>query len=163
MDVSPEAAVGPDTCALRPADDDPGMPLYERPVDRGARRGRFLANRTAAELLIARRAAGISQREIGRLLRISHSSVGKAERGEPGHLTIELAAKMAAVLGLEFSASLHPDGDPVRDRAHLGLLERFRQRLTLSIGWRTKKPMTSDGDRRSANAMIEGDSVRAMI
>lgn len=71
------------------------MPIHERPVDHGARRARYLVSRTASELTIARRRAGLSQRELGRHLRISHSTIGRAERGEPGLLTIELAAKMA--------------------------------------------------------------------
>lgn len=59
----------------------------------------FLVGRTASELLVARRGAGSSQRELGRLLRVSHTKIGRVERGEPNQLTIELAATMAAVLG----------------------------------------------------------------
>lgn len=139
------------------------MPLYERPVDRGARRGRYLLGRTATELLTARRAAGISQRELGRQVRVSHTKIGRAERGEPGQLTIELAAKMAAVLGLQFNATLHPDGDPVRDAAHLALLERFRARMTSNLRWRTEVPVPIEGDRRSADAVVDGPGVEALI
>ena len=139
------------------------MPVYERPVDRGARRGRYLVGRTASELLIARRGAGLSQRELGRQVRASHTRIGKAERGEPGHLTIELAAKMAAVLGLQLSVTLHPDGNPVRDAAHLALLERLRSRLPSSLRWRTEVPVPIPGDRRSADAIVDGLGVRAMI
>src|SRR6478609_7263487 len=101
------------------------MPIHERAVDRGARQGRYLVTRTATELLTARRAAGLSQREVGRQLRVSHTKVGRIERGEPGQITIEVAARMAAALGLRLSVTLHPDGNPVRDAAHLALLERL--------------------------------------
>ncbi len=139
------------------------MPLYERPVDRGARRGRYLVGRTATELLTARRAAGTSQRELGRHVRVSHTKIGKAERGEPDQLTIELAAKMAAVLGLQLNVTLHPDGDPVRDAAHLALIERFRARLASNLRWRTEVPVPIEGDRRSADAVVDGQGIRAMI
>jgi transcriptional regulator with XRE-family HTH domain len=139
------------------------MPLYERSVDRGARRGRYLAGRAASELLTARRAAGLSQRELGRQVRVSRTRIGRAERGEPGQLTIELAAKMAAALGLQLSVTLYPDGDPVRDAAHLGLLDRFRARIGSNLRWRTEVPVPLDGDRRSADAVVEGRGVRVMI
>jgi transcriptional regulator with XRE-family HTH domain len=139
------------------------MPLYERPVDRGARRGRYLVSRTAAELLTVRRAVGISQRELGRHVRVSHTKIGRVERGAPNQLTIELAAKMAAVLGLQLNVTLHPDGDPVRDAAHLALLERLRARITSNMRWRTEVPVPIEGDRRSADAVVDGQGVRAMI
>lgn len=139
------------------------MPLHERPVDRGARRGRFLVGRTAAELLTARRAAAISQRELGRQLRVSHTRIGRAERGEPDQLTIEFAAKMAAALGLQLSVTLHPDGDPVRDAAHLALIERFRRRMPPGLRWRTEVPVPIEGDRRSADIVLDGPGVEAMV
>jgi transcriptional regulator with XRE-family HTH domain len=139
------------------------VPLHERPVDRGARRGRYLVGRTATELLTARRAAAISQRELGRQIRVSHMKIGRAERGEPDQLTIELAAKMAALLGLQLSVTLHPDGNPVRDAGHLALLERFRARLAPRLRWRTEVPIPIEGDRRSADAVIDGSGMHAMV
>jgi transcriptional regulator with XRE-family HTH domain len=139
------------------------VPLHERPVDRGLRRGRFLVNRIATELQTARRAAAISQRELGRQIRVSHTKIGRAERGESGQLTVELAAKMAAALGLQLSVGLHPDGNPVRDGAHLALLGRFRARLASMISWRTEVPIPIEGDRRSADAVIAGPGWEAMV
>lgn len=139
------------------------MPIYERTVDRGARRGRFLEQRIAGELLIARRTAGISQRELGRRVHASHNKIGRIERGEPGELTIVLAARLAALLGLQFGASLHPDGDPVRDAGHLALIDRFRGRLPAGVTMRTEIPMPIEGDRRSADGIIEGNAFAAMV
>lgn len=143
--------------------DAAGMPIYERPADRGYRRGRHLAGRMASELLAARRAAGISQRELGRHARLSHSRIGRIERGEPNQLTIELAAKLAAVLGLQFSASLYPDGNPVRDAAHVALLNRFRVRLAPGLRCRSEVPMPIEGDRRSADAVVDGPGLQVMV
>jgi transcriptional regulator with XRE-family HTH domain len=139
------------------------MPLYERPVDRGARRGRYLVARTASELLTARRAAAISQRELGRQIRVSHSKIGKAERGEPEQLSIELAAKIAAALGLQLSVTLHPDGNPIRDAAHVALLGRLRVRIGPGLRWRTEVPVPIEGDRRSADAVVDGSTFAAMV
>jgi transcriptional regulator with XRE-family HTH domain len=139
------------------------MPIYERPADRGARRGRQLVTRTAAELLAARRGAGLSQRELSRQVRVSHTKIGKAERGEPDQLTLELAAKMAAVLGLQLSVALYPDGDPLRDAGHLALLERFRARLPRTLRWRSEVPIPIAGDRRSADAVIDGPGLDILI
>lgn len=133
------------------------MPFNEGPADRGARRGRCLVTRTANGLVTARHAAAISQRELGRQIGVSHSQVGRAERGEPDMLTIELAAQMASVLGLELNVSLHPVGDPVRDKGHIALLERFRARLPRSVRWRTEVPIPIEGDRRAADAVIDFD------
>lgn len=139
------------------------MPLHERPVDRGARRGRFLVGRTAAELQTARRGGAISQRELGRQLRVSHTKIGRAERGEPDQLTIELAAKMAAALGLQLSVTLHPDGDPVRDAGHLALIERFRGRVPPGIRLRTEVPVPIEGDRRSADIVLDGPGIEILV
>lgn len=112
---------------------------------------------------MARRAAGISQRELGRHVRLSHSKIGRIERGEPNQLTIELASRLAAVLGLQFSASLHPDGNPVRDAGHVALLHRFRVRLAPSLTWRTEVAIPIEGDRRSADGVVDGAGVQVMV
>ena len=90
------------------------MPISERPADRGARRGRSLQARVVQEFEIARRGNGISQRALGRSVRLSHSTIRRIARGEAG-LTIVDAARIAAVLGLELGLTVHPDGDAVRD------------------------------------------------
>ena len=66
---------------------------------------------------------------------------------------------MASVLGLELAVTLHPAGDPVRDKSHLALLARFRARLHPSIRWRTEVPIPIEGDRRAADAVIEFSSL----
>jgi transcriptional regulator with XRE-family HTH domain len=139
------------------------MPFNEGPASRGARRGRYLVARTANGLETSRHAAAVSQRELGRQLGVSHTQIGRALRGEAGTLTIELAAGMASVLGLELNVTLHPSGDPVRDKGHLALLERFRKRLPGSIRWRTEVPIPIEGDRRSADAVIDTARWAAMV
>lgn len=139
------------------------MPIRETPTERGARRGRMLLARTADGLLAARHASGLSLREVGRRVGVGHDRIARAERGDPEALTIDLAARIAPVVGLELNVSLHPDGEPVRDKAHLALLERLRSRLGPDVRWRTEVPMPIPGDRRSADAVIEATGFEAIV
>ena len=98
----------------------------------------------------------MSVREVARAVGVSPHRIERAERGEPGALTIDLAARIAPVVGLQLAASMHPTGDPVRDRAQLALLARFRPRLHPSLSWRTEVPMPIAGDLRSGDGIIGG-------
>jgi len=87
---------------------------------------------------------------------VSPARIERALRGDPSALTVDLAARIAPAVGLLLAASLHPNGDPVRDRAHLALLARFRKRLHPSLAWRTEVPMPIAGDLRAADGHVEG-------
>ena len=127
----------------------------------GARRSRLLRVRVGEELFVARRTRGISLRELGRRIGVGEHRVARAERGDPGALTIDLAARLAPALGLVLAVQLYPDGDPVRDRAHLALIGRLRTRLGVGSRLRVEVPVPIAGDRRSGDAMldVEGGSV----
>jgi transcriptional regulator with XRE-family HTH domain len=114
----------------------------------------MLCQRMGTGLAEARRAAGLSLREVARRVGVGHEVVARAERGNSATLTIELAARIAAVLGLALAASLHPDGDPIRDRGQLALLSRLRARLPATLRWRAEVPVPISGDARSGDAMI---------
>jgi transcriptional regulator with XRE-family HTH domain len=129
----------------------------ERSATIGQRRSRLLRLRLGDELSNARRSAGLSVREVARTVGISASRLERAERGDPGSLTIDLAARVAPAVGLQLAASLHPNGDSVRDRAQLALLARFRKRLHPSLAWRTEVPMPIPGDLRAADAVAGGE------
>lgn len=120
--------------------------IRETPNARGARRSRVLRNRLGEELSSARRRV-----EAG------HEMVARVERGDPTAMSIDLAARIAEVVGLHLSASLHPNGDAVRDRAHLALIARFRARLSPDLRWRTEVPIPIAGDQRSGDGVITGE------
>jgi transcriptional regulator with XRE-family HTH domain len=132
------------------------MPGRESVATVGAKRSRLLRTRLADELATARLAAGLSVREVARRVGVSAARIERAERGDSGSLTIDLAARIAPVVGLLLAATLHPYADPVRDRAHLALLDRFRRRLHPSLRWRTEVPMPIAGDLRTGDAVITG-------
>ncbi len=126
----------------------------DSPAARGIRRSRLVRNRTADTLGNARRQAGLSIREVAREVGVSADTIRRLEAGDPNAMTIDLAARTAAILGLELAASLHLDGDPVRDRGHLALLARFAARLPARIRWRVEVPVPIAGDLRSGDAMV---------
>ena len=57
--------------------------------------------------------------------------------------------------GSEIAA--YPDGEPVRDRVQLRLIDAFRMRLHRSVGWRTEVPLPIAGDRRAWDAVAIAD------
>ena len=115
----------------------------------------MLRQRIAAELTQARNAGGLSARHVAARVGVSADRMARAERGDPGTLTIDLAARIAPVLGLQLAISLHPSGDPVRDQAQLALLERFRRRIGPQVRLKTEVPMPIAGDLRAADATID--------
>ena len=139
------------------------MPVRDAAVDQGARRGRLLRTRLAAELETARLVAGLSYRELARQLGVGHELVAKTLRADASVLTVDFVARLAAVLGLELGASLHPVGDPVRDKAHLALVRRFRARLGPGLTWRSEVPIPIAGDRRSADGIITGPGLEILV
>ena len=116
----------------------------------------MLRQRIADDLTRTRAVAGLSIREVARSAGIGPHRLERAERGDVNTLTIDLAARIAPVLGLQLAVSLYPHGDPVRDRAHLALLGRFRGRLHPTLRWRTEVPMPIAGDPRAGDGAIAG-------
>lgn len=141
----------------------PGVPVRSTPTAIGERRSRQLRQRLAEELVVARLAAGLSRREVAGRVGVSADRLARAERADAVAQTIDLVARIGAALGLQLAASMYPFGDPVRDRAHLALLARFRARLHASIRWQVEVPIPISGDRRSGDAVIAGDGWDALI
>ncbi len=132
------------------------MAARERPIDRGRRLARRAAVALGEELRNARIAAGVSQRRVAEAAGCSSSQVSRLERGLLRVVTFDLVARIAAVLGLDLSVRLFPEGDPIRDAAHAALLERFRRRLHPGLRWRAEVPIGQPGDSRAWDGHIDG-------
>lgn len=139
------------------------MPVRERPDEIGAARGRFLRQRLSSELRSTRLSSGLSLREVSRRLGVSVGGLGRIERAADGAMTVDMLARYSAILGLELSANVYPNGDPSRDRGHLALLARFRRRLHPSLRWRTEVPIPIVGDLRSGDATVGGRDWDALV
>lgn len=136
------------------------MGVRERPADRGRRMARLALGRVCEDARLARIAAGLSQREVGRAIGRSHTWVARVEAGRcPGVGLDDLGALLAGV-GLEPRLSAVPGPDAHRDAAHAGLLERARTLLHESWTWRLEAPLPNPGDPRAWDALARGDRVR---
>ena len=138
------------------------MPAHARVRSIGERRGAALRARTAEEFHRARLSAGLSLRDLGDLTGMDRKLLGRAERGEPRALTIDLVARVAPFLGLQAAIGLYPDGTAVRDAAHLALLSRIRDRLR-GIRLDFEVPVPIAGDRRSGDAIARLADVHILI
>lgn len=120
---------------------------------------RTIRHELGAEIRTARTNAGLSLRSAGAAASMSHAQLGRIERAELTELTLDQACRAVAAVGLRLAVRAYPDGDPVADRAHRALLERFRQRLPVDSRWATEVPLPIRGDRRAWDgvAAVAGD------
>ncbi len=115
------------------------------------------------ELRTARRDRGLSQDSLAAALRVDRSWISRVERGEVSDLGVISASEMLAAVGLELSVRAYPSGGPLRDAAHLALLDRLRVRLHRSLDWATEVPLPLVGDLRAWDALIRGGNWRCGV
>ena len=139
------------------------VPTKERPADRGRRESDELRRMIGRELRDGRIGADLSQRQVGRAVGISASTVSRIERGLARQAPLGRLCAIAAVLGLRLSVRLFPVGQPLRDAGQLALLDRLRQRIHAGLRWLTEVPLPIVGDLRAWDAAIVGDSWTAYI
>lgn len=132
------------------------MATRERPADRGRRRSRDAVQRLGRDHRDARIAAGLSLRACAAATGTSYPELWRFERGHVDRLDIPKVGAWCAVVGLDLAIRAYPTGDPIRDRAQLALLERFRSRLHPSLRWQTEVPLPIEGDLRAWDAEIRG-------
>jgi transcriptional regulator with XRE-family HTH domain len=139
------------------------MGSRERAIDIGAAKAREILARIPAEARSARLAAGIGQADVASALGLSVAQYSRVERGLSPDLSIALAVRLFAVLGLDLSVRAYPAGDPIRDAGHIALLERLRVRCHRSIEWRTEVPFPIAGDPRAWDATAVCSAFRAGV
>jgi transcriptional regulator with XRE-family HTH domain len=130
-----------------------------RAVTLGEARGREALTNLCRELDDAIRNQGLSYATVAADVGLSPSQVSRIARGGSPDLSIVQAAVLLASVGLDLSVKTYPTGRPVRDRAHLALLERLRIRLHRSLTWRTEVPVVHGAhpsDLRAWDAVIAG-------
>jgi transcriptional regulator with XRE-family HTH domain len=93
---------------------------------------------------------------VGRAVGLSGQQVSRIERGLAPDVSITGLCRLLAVVGLEVSARAYPTGEPIRDRAHVALLGRFRQQLHRLLRWRTEVPLPIPGDLRAWDGHVSG-------
>jgi transcriptional regulator with XRE-family HTH domain len=116
-------------------------------------------NLAGSEFKIARLNAALPQREVSSAAGLSRPQYGRIERGLSPEVSVATIARIAAVLGLDASLKFYPAADPIRDGAHVALLERLRARCHPSLMWRTEVPFPRSGDLRAWDAIIRGFAI----
>lgn len=129
-------------------------------MDRATERGHGTVRELGAELLLARRAAGVSQRDVGSAAKVAASTVSRVERGLFPEVPLLLVARLFGVVGLDLTARAFPGPPPLRDAAHLALLGRLRAALHPALRWQTEVPV-APGDRRAWDAVVS-DGTRTL-
>jgi hypothetical protein len=54
---------------------------------------------------------------------------------------------------------LYPGGEPIRDKAHVALLARFRKAVGAGWTWAAEVPLPIPGDKRAWDRVLRGDGV----
>ena len=132
------------------------MATVERRIDRARRAAQRGLLTIGDELREARLAGGVSQRELGAAVGLSHSQVGRIERGLVPGVAYETLVLIGAHLGLDVPVRAYPNGDRIRDAAQLALLARLRAMIAPGLRHRTEVPLGLPGDRRAWDEVIDG-------
>ena len=111
---------------------------------------------TGTEIRNARIASGLSLESVGRAVRLSYSQVGRIERAEHPSVSVAQLSQIGSVVGLDLSVRFYPGGSPLRDAAHVALLEQFRVRLSPGLTFRTEVPLPGPAEQRAWDGMIFG-------
>jgi hypothetical protein len=105
----------------------------------------------------------VSTRQLGAVVGVSHTQVLRIEAGRAPHVDLDLISRMASTLGAELTLGVHPIGPPIRDKAHVQLLQRFAARLGEDLTWQTEVPIPIAGDPRSADGVTGNDDFDAVV
>lgn len=119
----------------------------ERLRSRGTRRANRLRLDLGTELVHARLAAGMSQREAGAAAGLSEDKVWKIENDRAPALSFRDAARLGAVLGLDLSARFYPTGVRIRDAAQARQLSSFLGHVGGGLRFKTDVPLPQIPDQ----------------
>lgn len=126
------------------------------------------------DIRTARVGAGLSLASVGQVVGLSHSQVGRIERGLCPTASVSQLARIGAVVGLDVRVRSYPGGPPLRDAAQVALIERlrgqlhpgFRLVLEVPVGRLAGAEPVSDGrdrtDQRAWDAVIRHEGETAV-
>lgn len=132
------------------------MPVRERVVAAGTRRGERLNRMIGQEIRNGRRMAGVSQEDLGAAAGLSGSEVCRVEHGQAPWLTVIHASELLSAVGLDLWGKVYPAGPPLRDVAHLRLLADFEARLAASVQCQREWPIPNDRTGRAIDLLLTG-------
>lgn len=139
------------------------MAIRRSPITEAGRRGADAVDAVVRDIRLARLEAGLTQARVAAVAGISRPQLASLECGRRTP-TIELLARLAAVVGLELSLRVFPGGAPLRDAGQLRLLARFVD--LVGNGWqsRAEVPVSADPrDRRAFDLVLTTGSQRVAV
>jgi transcriptional regulator with XRE-family HTH domain len=140
------------------------MATRETRHHRGRQAAEGLVRTLLRELIDRRKQAGVSQRALAAELGCSQSELWRLEHLVAiGRVSFVEVGELAAVLGLELGAGLHPDGDPIRDKGHQAVIGRFRKVLSPAFRVAAEVPLPNPGDQRSWDLLLRIDGQLAGV
>lgn len=101
----------------------------------------------------ARIGLGMTLKDLGRIVDISASQLSRIERARPPYPDFVQAATIGKVMGLDVSVRCFPTGAPIRDIAHVRLIEKLMAEAHRSIRWSLEQVMPMPGDLRAFDAV----------
>ena len=136
------------------------MPTVQRLIQRGAARGRRALSSLGEDFRQKRLAVGLSQQHVASAVGIGRATYTRIEAGSYEALSIAIASRIAAVLGLDLTIRAYPGASPLRDGAHwarLGLVLDTVAR-PLRAAREVALPTTNDRpyEQRAWDAMVSG-------
>jgi HTH-type transcriptional regulator/antitoxin HipB len=135
------------------------MPAIERRMVRADGRARLALQTLGRELRTARVNHGLSQDAVAAASGVAQAEISRIEHGARPGATLRTLARLATALGLELSVRLYPAGEPIRDKAHIATLARFRKAVGEGWSWAAEVPLPIPGDRRAWDRILRGDRV----
>jgi transcriptional regulator with XRE-family HTH domain len=136
------------------------VPARERAADRASAKAAQQRREVENGIRTARLGHDLGLADAAAAAGISPSEFSRVERGLVPGVPIDTLARMAATVGQELSVRLFPAGPPVRDAAHIALLEDLRARTSPSLRWATEVPLPIPGDPRAWDALIRASRIR---
>lgn len=110
-----------------------------------------------------RRRAGLSQRWLGEQVGVRHSTISRIEAGAGTATTLGLYARLFAILGGRLSVQVYPEADPLRDAAHLRLIQRLLDQLHVAIRVSREVPLGIPKDLRAWDLVLMAEARRAAV
>ena len=76
------------------------------------------------------------------------------------HVTFRAMSQVTSILGLELTASLYPEGEPLQDRGHQALLKRVRDACSAAFRIAAEVPLPTPADPRAWDLVLRlGETV----
>jgi transcriptional regulator with XRE-family HTH domain len=122
-----------------------------------------MVRRLATEIRTARVAAGLSQQAMAELAGWTQTEVSRFERHLFTNVSFPRVAQLAAVVGLELSASLYVFGEPVADRGQQAAIERFLTYVSPIYRHAREVLLPNPHDRRSWDLLLRLDAQRVGV